>query len=84
MFEEEFNRKLAAGTDLYFDFDERILLRNDSVNTANYLNQMVSIGIMSVNEARDVIGLPRVEGGNDLRVAYTDVNQNVVATGDEN
>lgn len=33
---------------------------------------------MTVNEAREQLGLPRVENGDSLVIPYTDINQNKV------
>lgn len=74
--EDEINRKLITVDDLYFDLDERAILRTDLKNTALYLKQLVDAAIISVNEARDLLGLPAKEGGEDLVKPYTDISQN--------
>ena len=38
---------------------------------------------MTVNEAREQLGLPRVENGDSLVIPYTDINQNKV-NGEDN
>ena len=45
---------------------------------SKYLQTLVSTGIMTVNEARKVLELPQVEGGDKLIIAYTDINQNTI------
>ena len=79
LFEDEINRKLITVDDLYFDLDERAILRTDLKNTALYLKQLVDAAIISVNEARELLGLSSKEGGNDLVKPYTDISQNKLA-----
>lgn len=79
LFEDEINRKLITVDDLYFDLDERAILRTDLKNTALYLKQLVDAAIISVNEARELLGLSSKEGGEDLVKPYTDISQNKLA-----
>ena len=79
MFEDELNRKLIHDDDFYFDFDERALIRVDMKSTAVYLKTLVDSAIISVNEARELLGLPLKEDGDALSRPYTDVQQNLVA-----
>lgn len=78
--EEELNRKLIATSeqDIFIDFDENELLRTNKMSTANYLSTLVTKGIISVNEAREMLGMNKVEGGDKLTVAYSDVAQNEI------
>lgn len=73
----EFTRKLCSGTES-FDFDENYLLAPDKTAQANYLQTLVSNGIITINESREVLGLKPVSGGDKLLIAYTDINQNTV------
>jgi HK97 family phage portal protein len=79
--EQEFTRKLFPGeSDMYVDFHENFnLLSTDKGSTTEYLSKLVTSGIMTVNEARTELGLPNVEGGDKLSVAYSDVQQNTIA-----
>ena len=79
LLESEFNRKLIHDDDLYFDFDERAVIRVDMKSTAEYLKTLVDSAIISVNEARELLGLPLKEDGDALSRPYTDVQQNIVA-----
>lgn len=79
LIEDELNRKLIHDDDLYFDFDERAVIRVDMKSTAEYLKTLVDSAIISVNEARELLGLPLKEGGDALSRPYTDVQQNKVA-----
>jgi HK97 family phage portal protein len=79
LFEDELNRKLIHDDDFYFDFDERALIRVDMKSTAMYLKTLVESAIISVNEARELLGLPLKEDGDTLSRPYTDVQQNLVA-----
>ena len=86
LLEDEFNRKLVLPTDnININFDEDYLVRGDRSSTATYLNTLVAGGIMTINEARTRLGLNKVEGGDDNRIAYSDANQNAINTqSDEN
>lgn len=79
LFEDELNRKLIQDDDLYFDFDERAVIRVDMKSTAEYLKTLVDSAIISVNEARELLGLPLREDGDALSRPYTDTQQNIVA-----
>ena len=79
LIEDELNRKLIHDDDLYFDFDERAVIRVDMKSTAEYLSTLVSSAIISVNEARSLIGLPLRADGDALSRPYTDTTQNIVA-----
>ena len=78
LIEDELNRKLITDPDLYFDFDERTLIRTDMKSTSDYIKTLTDAGIMSANEARELLGLPPKEGADDLVIPYTDVDQNLV------
>ena len=78
LIEDELNRKLITDPDLYFDFDERTLIRTDMKSMAVYIKTLTDAGIMTANEARELLGLPPKEGADDLVIPYTDVDQNLV------
>lgn len=78
MFESELNRKLCHRSNVRIDFDESFLIRTDKTAQANYLNTLVSGGILSVNEARLQLGLPAIEGGDRLVIPFTDISQNTI------
>ncbi len=79
LLEEELNRKLIHDDDFYFDFDERAVIRVDMKSTADYLSTLVSSAIISVNEAREMLGLQLKVDGDALSRPYTDTQQNLVA-----
>jgi HK97 family phage portal protein len=81
LIEDELNRKLITDPDLYFDFDERTLIRTDMKSMAVYIKTLTDAGIMTANEARELLGLPPKEGADDLVIPYTDVDQNLVNKG---
>lgn len=69
MMEEELNRKLIMPSHrgkIYIDIDEEILIRMDKNSLANYVGNLVTKGIMTVNEARERLGLPWKDGFDDL------------------
>lgn len=81
LFEDELNRKLLTSDDLYFDFDDTILLRTDAKSTAEYYGALVEKGIMTRAEVRDALGLPVIDDGlvDKLTVSYSDIEQNTLA-----
>lgn len=78
MIEDELNRKLIKDEDLYFDLDERVLLRTDLQSTATYYQTLVNSGIMSIAEAREALGLKVMEDTDKLVIPYTDIAQNTI------
>lgn len=79
MIEDEFNRKLVKPSEvknILIDIDEKYLLKGDMNTTADYLQKLTSSGIMSVNEAREYLGMTRVEGGDECRIPYTKIQDN--------
>jgi HK97 family phage portal protein len=78
--ENEFNKKLISERNVYIDLDERELLRTDMKSSAEYYTKLVAGGIISVNEARVSLGFNKVEGGDELNIAYTDISQNSITS----
>ena len=78
MIEDELNNKLINNDDLYFDVDERALLRTDLQSTANYYQTLVNSGIMSIGEAREMLGLSVIEGTDKLVIPYTKIEDNTI------
>lgn len=76
--EREFNRKLVSDSTVFIDLDEREFLRTDMQSTANYYTTLVNAGILTTNECREQLGYNTVEGGDNLRIPYTDINQNTI------
>ena len=79
MIEDELNMKLITNEDLYFDLDERALLRADLQSTANYYQTLVNAGIMSIGEAREALGLKVMEGTDELIIPYTKIEDNTIS-----
>lgn len=75
--ENEFNRKLATDA-FYIDLDETYLMTSDKQAEANYIKSLISCGVICVNEARKMIGLSPIDGGDKHFVAYTDISQNTI------
>lgn len=81
MLEEELNKKLIMPSDqgkFYIDINEQAIVAMDKQAQATYLTTLVDKGILTRNEARTQLGYTPVEGGDDLIIAYTDVNQNTI------
>lgn len=84
MFETELNRKLFTGDRKFkVDLDETYLIRADKNTMSNYLGNLVKSGIISINEARRILGFNVKEGCDDLIIPFTDVNANKI-NGDNN
>lgn len=86
LIEDEFNRKLVKPEEqgkVIIDFEEGELLRGDMKSTSEYIQKLVSSGIMTTNEAREMLGLPAKEGCDELIVAYTKISDNKVSGEEE-
>jgi HK97 family phage portal protein len=59
---------LPRGSDIFVDHDVSNFIKMDSTSKANYLSKLVQNGLATRNEAREVLRLPRYEGGDDLTV----------------
>lgn len=81
LLESEFNRKLIKPSEkgkIYIDLDESHIQFADKSATANYYSTLTKNGIMSVNEARHMLGLMPKEGCDDLIIPFTDLSTNKV------
>lgn len=81
MIQDEFNRKLIKPSEygvIEVDMDETFLLKGDKNTTANYLKSLVSGGIMSINEARNQLGLPYKDGCDELLIPFTNIQDNTI------
>lgn len=79
LIENEFSRKLLLPSEkeLYIDLDDNYLIKSDKTSQANYLSVLTK-GIMSINEARQQLGLNEVEGCDDLIIPYTNIDNNTI------
>lgn len=87
MIEAEMSRKIfgVAHPELSIDMDDNeFIMRCNKTTQSQYLSTLVAGGIISVNEARAELGLQKVEGGDKLIVAYSDVNQNTINGNNDN
>lgn len=84
LIEHELNRKLLSEEEkknYVIDLDEQYLLKADKSSTANYYGTLVDKGVISVNEARLQLGYGTIENGDDVHIAYSDVQQNTIGQG---
>lgn len=82
--EEELNRKCLKPSErsmYYIDLKEESLLVSDKSAEGNYYKTLVSGGIMTINEAREALGLPEKEGADDLIIPFTDIASNTIGGG---
>lgn len=87
MIEEQCNKKLIMPSrhcKEYVDLDENSIMAIDKASEASYYNTLVSGGIMSVNEARHKLGLPNIDGGDNLIIPYTNIADNTIGNTDKN
>lgn len=67
LYEQELNRKLLTSKELEdglsFKFNVQVILRGDPSQQADILQKYVASGIYSPNDARRLLDLPPVEGG---------------------
>lgn len=81
LIQDEFNRKLVKPSErgiISIDLDETALIKGDKQSTANYLRTLTQGGILSINEARAVLGYKEVEGGDELIIPFTSIKDNQV------
>jgi len=84
--EEEFNRKCLKPSErreYVIDFAEEELIVSDKSTESTYLKTLVDAGIMTRNEARRQLGLPPVDGADDLVIPFTDISQNTIGSAEE-
>lgn len=91
-YEEEINYKTLSLEELdegyFYKFNEKVILRTDSKTQMETLASGVNNGIYSQNEARELLNLPRKEGGDVLMVngnyiPSTMVGQQYIKGGEE-
>lgn len=81
LIEAEFNRKLLRPSEvdkLSIFFDTNELLRAIKKDSASYYQVLVTSGVLTPNEARKDLGYAPIEGGDELRIAYSDAGQNAL------
>lgn len=87
MIEEEFNRKLlklSEINDINIKFDIEFLLKANKKEEAEYLVALSNNGLLTPNECRLQLGYQPIEGGDQLHIAFSDVNQNKLNNTEEN
>lgn len=81
LIQDEFTRKLVP-VDVqdfeYVNLDEEYLLKADKSSLSNYLKTLTSAGILSINEARNMLGYESIDGGDEHYIPFTDLGQNSV------
>ena len=77
--EQELTRKLLTVDErkkFYISLNEDVLVKSDRTTYANYVTSLYNTGLMSKNEGRDLIGLPRLEDGDEYVIPYQGTTQN--------
>lgn len=86
MIEEEFDRKLlklSEINDINIKFDIEFLLKANKKEEAEYLVALSNNGLLTPNECRLQLGYQPIEGGDELHIAFSDVNQNTINNTDD-
>ena len=83
LIEEEFNRKLMFTNDIYIDIDENVLLKGDKTTMAGYIRTLKDGGVITTNEARDMIDMNPIEGGDEVIIPFTNIESNTVGGNSE-
>jgi len=78
--EDELTRKLILPSEkaLYIDLDDNFILKSDKQSQANYLTTLKNAGIITINEARQQLGLNPMENCDVLMVNYTNIDNNII------
>lgn len=87
MIQDEMNKKLLKPSEkssFIIDLDEDHIYLSDKSSTANYLSTLTNSGIMTINEARHILNLQPVDGGDENRIPFSDVNQNTISGNQNN
>lgn len=79
LIEEELTKKLMENINL----DEKAMLRMDGTEEANYINTLLTNGVLSINEARAMLDLEPIANGDKHIIAYTKISDNTIE-GNEN
>lgn len=83
MIEQEINKKVFDGNDeLRIDMNENAMLRADKDKQSSYYGQLLTNGVLTINEVREELGYAPVQGGDKNIIAYTDINQNQINNSD--
>ena len=75
MIEQEFKRKLLPDSDLIVSFDEHYILRLDKTAESNYYKNLLSCGVLCINECREMMNLSPIEGGDRHILLYSDASK---------
>lgn len=81
MWQEQCNKKLIMPSKMgleFIDLDENSILATDVEKQANAINTLTNGGNMTHNEARKVLGLPPMEGGDILTIPFSKVEDNTI------
>lgn len=81
MIQDELNRKLLKPSErgkVIIDLDEDHIYLSDKSSTATYLSTLTTNGILSINEARHILGYQPIDGGDKHVIPYTDISQNTI------
>lgn len=85
MIENEFNRKLLKPSErkLSIVLETNEILRTNKQAQGQYYATMLSNGILTRNEVRKELGYNPVEGGDELIIAYTKIEDNTLTDSKE-
>ncbi|GIN59236.1 phage portal protein [Lederbergia ruris] len=83
-YEQELTYKLLTSQEVndgyFFRFNVDVILRSDSKERAEYITTLVEKGVITSNEARGLIDMPKLEGGDKLIVNGSYIPIDLVGT----
>ena len=56
--------------------NEDVLVKSDRSTYATYISTFLDKGVLSINEARKMIGMPRIENGDEYIIPYSGTTNN--------
>ena len=74
MIEDELNRKLIMPNErnkFYISLNEDVIIKSDRNSYATYLSTLIKTGLLSINEGREMLGLPKIEDGDKYVIPYS-------------
>lgn len=81
MYEDEINAKVLTPQEqaegFYYKFNEKAILRNNNLEQSQILQNLTQGGVYTPNEARKLLDLPKVDGGDQLLIngSYVPIDQ---------
>jgi hypothetical protein len=70
--EQKLNQHLLRGyPNLVVRFDTKEFLKGAVLDQINFVNSAVNAGVMTVNEGREYLNMPKIDGGDVIKIEPT-------------